>query len=268
MSTSTAPDPRSAEPSAPARGIALLYGVLCYVIGFGGLAYAMAFLNDVLVPKTLNGEVAATGATAVLINVALVLLFGLQHSIMPRPWFKRALTRVLPAWAERSAYVCLSGVALIVLYVFWQPMPEVIWRAESPALRWALYGVQVLGWGVLVLATFMLNHFELFGLSQVWAFVRGRPRAASHFRTPGFYRRIRHPIQLGVMIAFLATPDLTHGHALFAGAFSIYILLALRCLEEPALRREFPEQYTTYQAQVPMLFPRPGRKVSAPTQSA
>lgn len=245
------------------RSIALFYGLVCYLVGFGGLAYAMGFLNDIVVPRTLNEGLAGSLTTALVVNVGLVLLFGLQHSVMARRSFKRALARGFPAWAERSLYVLFSGVAFIVLYAFWQPLPGAVWTVEAPALRALLFGAQAFGWMVLVAATFMLNHFELFGLRQVWAHVRGRELEPSRFRTPGLYKFLRHPIQLGVLIAFWATPDMTLGHLVFAGAMTAYIVIALRFFEEPDLVRDFGDDYIAYRRQVGMLLPRL-RRSSAP----
>jgi len=239
-----------------ARIIASLYGLVCYLVGFGGLAYAMAFINDVVVPGTMNAGTSPSLAVALLVDVALVVLFGVQHSLMARGSFKRALSRVLPDWAERSLYVLLSGAAFIVLYVFWQPLPGFVWHVEAPALRLLLFGVQALGWALLVAATFMLDHLELFGLSQVRARLQGRAPDASSFRTPGLYRFVRHPIQLGVLIAFWATPDMTLGHLVFAASMTLYIVLALRWFEEPDLVAAFGDDYLAYRERVGMLLPR------------
>ncbi len=238
------------------RSLALFYGLVCYLVGFGGLAYAMGFLNDIVVSRTLNGGVAGALAPALIVNIGLVLLFGLQHSVMARRSSKRVITRSIPAWAERSLYVFFSGAAFIALYALWQPLPEVVWTVEAPALRALLFGVQAFGWMVLVAATFMLNHFELFGLRQVWAHVQGREPGPSRFRTPGHYKFLRHPIQLGVLIAFWATPDLTLGHLVFAGAMTAYIVIALRFFEEPDLVKEFGDDYIAYRRQAGMFLPR------------
>ncbi|MDJ0976131.1 MAG: methyltransferase [Planctomycetota bacterium] len=249
------------------RTIALLYGLVCYAVGFGGIAYAIGFLNNVVVPKSLDVGATTALSTALLVNVGLILLFGLQHSIMPRRSFKRALARVLPVWAERSLYVFASGAALAVIYAFWQPMPEVIWSVEAPTMRAALYGIQAFGWMLLVAATFMLDHFDLFGLRQVWAHVRGRPVEPLQFKTPALYRFVRHPIQLGVLVSFWATPEMTLGHLVFASAMSVYIVIALRFFEERDLLRDFGARYASYKEEVGMLMPRFPRTAKAYAQA-
>ena len=252
------------------RFLGLLYGFFSYALGLGSLVYAIFFLNNWLMPITIDGGPDYEGAgavtsTALLINLALCTLFAVQHSVMARKGFKRMLTRLLPNFAERSTYVLLTGVVLAVLYVFWQPMTETIWHVENPALRVALYALQAGGWTLLVAATFMLNHFELFGLTQVVAHARGQEAPLPFFREPGLYRFVRHPIQLGVLISFWANPDMSMGLLLLNVAISGYILVALRFFEEPALVREFGSRYIEYQNRVGMLLPRLRRPVHPAT---
>ena len=245
------------------RILAFLYGALCYAIGFGSLVYAIGFLNNWLVPITIDGDLQSSGATAVAINLGLCMLFAIQHTVMARAGFKRALTRVLPAFAERSTYVLFSGLALVALYLFWQPMPATVWSLESPALRTLVFAVQAAGWGLLVAATFMLSHGELFGISQVAAYLRGTPLPPVVFKEPALYRFVRHPIQLGVLISFWATPDMSVGHLLLNVAISGYIYVALKFFEERDLVRQFGSTYTRYQRRVGMLFPRFGGRDEA-----
>ncbi|MDF1700104.1 MAG: isoprenylcysteine carboxylmethyltransferase family protein [Planctomycetota bacterium] len=245
------------------RIFGLLYGVICYAIGMGAITYLIFFLGGVFVPRTLDGGQAPALGVAVAVNVALLLLFALQHSVMPRRRFKTWLTRVVPPSCERSTYVLASGLALIVLYVGWQPMPGVVWSVEHEALRVALYILQGLGWTVLVAATFMLSHWELFGLAQVWAHVRGRSVPGPTFRMPGFYRHVRHPIQLGVLLGIWITPDMSAGRLLFCVAMTMYILAALVFLEEPDLVREFGDTYRRYRHRAGMLLPKFGGRATS-----
>ena len=242
------------------RILGIVYGALSYAIGMGSLFFALFFLNNFLVGKTIDSGAPGTPIIAIVINLALCMVFALQHSIMARRSFKEWVTRYIPVFAERSTYVLFSGLALILLYAYWQPIPDLVWRVETPALRYALYGLQALGWTWLVASTFMLDHTELFGLKQVWANFKRRALPTMRFRTPGFYRVVRHPIQLGVLVSFWATPDMSVGHLLLCGAISGYILIALSELEERDLVREFGAQYRNYQARVGMLLPKLPRK--------
>jgi protein-S-isoprenylcysteine O-methyltransferase Ste14 len=241
------------------RALGLLYGFVSYAIGMASLFYAVFFLNNWLVPITIDGGADADSSVTgrmLLINLALCSLFAVQHSVMARAGFKRVLTRLLPRFAERSTYVLATGIVLTALYVFWQPMPAAVWSVETPALRTAIYALQVGGWTLLVAATFMLNHFELFGLSQVSANARGQQVPTPVFREPLMYRFVRHPIQLGVLIAFWANPDMSQGLLLLNVSITGYILVALRFFEEPYLVAEFGKRYTEYQSRVGMLLPR------------
>jgi protein-S-isoprenylcysteine O-methyltransferase Ste14 len=249
------------------RIFGLVYGTLSYAIGLGSLVYAIFFLNNWLAPMTIDGgggvALASGAAGVLLINLVLCSLFAVQHSVMARRGFKRALTRLLPAFAERSTYVLFSGLVLVLLYLFWQPMPETIWHVETPAARVALYALQAAGWTLLVAATFMLSHTELFGLSQVLAHAKDAPLPAPRFREPGLYRFVRHPIQLGVLISFWATPDLSMGHLILNAAITGYIVVALRFFEEPDLVRQFGDTYRDYQDRVGMLLPRLRRRAAS-----
>lgn len=240
------------------RAFGLAYGVFAYAIGFGSLAYAALFLNNIIAPRTIDAGAAPSLAVALAVNLGLAMVFAVQHSLMPRKTFKRWLTKMIPAYAERSTYVLASGLALIVLYLFWQPMPQTVWSLEGDGLRMAVWSLQGFGWVFLIAATFMLSHTELFGLKQVWAHAKGQPVAAPHFRMPGLYRFVRHPIQVGVLIIFWSTPDMSLGRLILCSAITGYVVVALVFFEEPDLIREFGDTYRGYRKRVGMLFPKFG----------
>lgn len=233
-----------------------LYGLLAYAVFVGSFTYAIGFVGDLLVPKSIDSG--ATGAlrTALLIDTAVLLLFALQHSGMARQAFKKWWTRFVPWPIERSTYVLFSSIALILLFVLWRPIPEVVWNVEHEAARavlWTLFG---LGWSIVFIATFMIGHGDLFGVRQVWRQLRGQKSPEDRFRVPGLYRVVRHPIMMGFLIAFWATPTMTVGHLLFAGATTGYILVAVQ-LEERDLVERFGDLYREYRRQVPAFFPLP-----------
>jgi protein-S-isoprenylcysteine O-methyltransferase Ste14 len=245
-----------------ARAIYLLFGVVAYLIFFTTFLYLIAFFGDLpQAPRTVDrGGPSAGLAMAVLVNVGLIALFGLQHSVMARQGFKRAWTRIVPQPLERSFYVLFASLALIVLVLFWHPIPTpVIWSIDSPMgvyLMWALFG---LGWLIVLISTFLINHFELFGLHQVWGHARGTPPGAPAFRTPFFYRAVRHPIYAGFILAFWATPEMTVGHLLLAAGMTVYILIAIQ-YEERDLVGMFGEDYVAYRGRAGMLTPRLRRR--------
>jgi methanethiol S-methyltransferase len=239
------------------RSVYLLFGTIAYLIFFLTFLYLIAFVGDLpWVDRTVDrGGIAGDATTALIINVALIALFGLQHSVMARKGFKQAWTRIIPAPVERSMFVLFASLVLIVLFVFWRPIPTVIWSVENEAARmilWALFGV---GWLVVLLSTFLISHFELFGMKQVWDHMRSRTAAEPVFRQPLFYRFVRHPLYLGFFIAFWATPRMTAGHLLLAVGMSVYMLIAIR-YEERDLVRMFGVQYEEYRGRVGMLTPR------------
>jgi methanethiol S-methyltransferase len=244
----------------------LIYGVICYAIFFGTFLYAAGFVGDIGVPKSIDSEPVSSLGFALLVNLGLLGLFAVQHSVMARPAFKRWWTRIIPQPAERSTYVLFSSLALIALFALWQPMGGEIWNVEDPAGRVALYSLFVWGWSLVLVSTFLINHFDLFGLRQVWLYFRGREYTPLPFRTPGPYRWIRHPLYLGWLIAFWATPTMTVAHLVFALATTAYILIAIR-FEERDLVDAHPE-YESYRRQVPMLVPRAGGKTVADSQAA
>lgn len=240
-----------------------IYGVVCYAAFFGSFLYAIGFVGNIVVPRTMDGVPQGDLLTNLLIDVALLGLFAVQHSVMARSGFKRWLTRFVPEAAERSTYVLASSVALIALFAFWQPLGGVVWSVEDPAARAVLYALFAFGWLLVLVSTFLINHFDLFGLRQVWLNLLGRPYRAIGFRTPGPYRYLRHPLYLGWFFAFWATPVMTWTHLLFAAATAGYILIAIQ-LEERDLINALGDQYREYRRRVPMLIPFTRARYQAP----
>ena len=258
------------------RALILLFGLLAYGVFFATFLYLIAFVGNLqttaltqwlpwlpaLVPHSLDaGRAAEPLALSVALNLGLILLFGLQHSVMARLGFKAWLKRHLPAAAERSVYVLLASLVLILLFWQWRPMPATLWAAESAAGQALGWSVFALGFGIVLLSTFLIDHFDLFGLRQAWRAFRAREAAAHRFVTPLFYRWVRHPIYLGFILAFWGGPSMSQGHLLFAAAMSAYILIAIR-FEERDLVRQLGERYRRYREEVPMLLPF-GRRRSA-----
>jgi methanethiol S-methyltransferase len=230
------------------------YGIASYLAFIAAFLYAIAFVGNFIVPRTVDSGIAAPIAEAVIVNVLLLLVFAVQHSLMARPVFKRWWTRIIPQAIERSTYVLLSSLALFLLYWQWRTMPAIVWNVESTAGRvilWALFG---LGWATVFGSTFMINHFDLFGLRQVWLNWRGQPYRELGFQTVMLYRVIRHPIMAGFIVAFWATPTMTAGHLLFAAVTTAYILVAIQ-LEEHDLMVNLGDQYRDYRQRVAMLTP-------------
>lgn len=237
------------------RILSVAYGAVSYLLFLAVFLYAIGFVGDLVVPKTINeGGSASTFWVAVGINLALLGLFALQHSGMARPGFKRWWTRVIPEPIERSTYVLFSNAVLILLFWQWRPMPEVVWQVDVAWAQWTLWGFFGLGWLIVLTATFMISHAHLFGLRQVHDHLQGDDPSAPSFQVRGYYRYVRHPLNLGFLIAFWATPTMTHGRLLFAAATTGYIFIAMG-LEERDLLSRFGERYRRYRERVPMIVP-------------
>ncbi len=247
----------------------LLYGVIAYAIFFLTFLYLIGFVGGVFVPKGVDGAAAQTAAAepgeparsgvAWAVNLGLITLFGVQHSVMARPWFKRRWTKVVPWPIERSTFVLITSLILILMFWQWRPMPQHVWIIEAPAWRALVWALFALGWAVVLLATFLIDHFELFGLKQVWTHYKGRELGRHQFRTPFLYKFTRHPLYFGFLLAFWAAPDMSVGRLVFALGFSAYIITAL-AFEERDLAHYFGDQYRAYMARVSMLIPLPPRK--------
>ena len=240
------------------RLLAVVYGLVAYVFFLGTLLYAVGFVGNLLVPHTIDSGPAAPLPTALVVNVLLMGLFAVQHSVMARPAFKRWWTRLVPSSVERSTFVLFAAAALALLEWQWLPITEPVWTVTAPAGVVVLQGVFWLGWFVVLLSTFLINHFELFGVVQVLARFQGRQLAEPPFRTPFLYRWVRHPIYLGFILAFWSTPTMTVGHLLFAVVTTGYILVGI-WLEERDLIAMFGDKYRRYRAAVSMLLPLPPR---------
>ena len=234
------------------RFLIFLYGIVSYFLSFGTILYAIGFVIALVVPKTIDGGAPVPLLQAVFVNLFLLALFAVQHSVMARPPFKRWLTQYLAAPMERSTYVLLASLTLMLLYWQWRPMPTVIWRVDNPAIAMALTGLALAGWLVALTSTFIINHFELFGVQQVANNLVGRDITAPRFRSPLYYKFVRHPIYLGFIIAFWAAPTMTAGHLLFAAVTSCYILIGIS-LEERDLIALFGDDYRDYRDRVSML---------------
>lgn len=239
--------------------VAVLYGTVAYTVFLGAFLYAIAFVGNLHSAKTIDSGEPGALLPSLAIDVVLLGLFAVQHSVMARPEFKRVWTRVVPESVERATFVLFASLVLILLYWQWRPLPAIVWQVESELAMTVLWAVFWLGWGLVLFSTFLINHFELFGLCQVWARLTGRSIPAPEFKTPGLYKRVRHPIYLGFLLAFWATPVMTLGHLVFAVATTGYILIGIQ-LEERDLIRLFGEQYRRYRREVSMLIPWPGRK--------
>ncbi len=237
------------------RLAALAYGVFCYLIQLAALLYAIGFLANTAVPKGIDEGVAASLPVSIGVNLLLVALFGLQHSLMARDGFKRAWTRLVPEPVERSTYVLLTGLTLAAIYIFWRPLPGVVWSLQDGWLSYAAWLLYLIGWGITLSATFMHNHYDLLGLRQVWRFWQGKPVKDAPFRERALYKHIRHPLMLGLLIAFWSTPHMTWGHLLFAAGMSIYIFVGV-AFEERDLLQQHGEKYRRFRQERPMLIPR------------
>jgi protein-S-isoprenylcysteine O-methyltransferase Ste14 len=232
-----------------------VYGVLAYGCFFATFLYAVGFIGGFGVPHSIDSAPQGSLGVAIAVDVLLLAVFALQHSVMARPAFKRWWTRIVPEPAERSTYVLASSLALMLLFWQWRPIGGVVWQVEHPAGRAVLYGLFAVGWVIVFVSTCLINHFDLFGLRQVWLHLRGEPYRPLGFVTPGWYRHVRHPLYVGWLLTFWATPTMTAAHLLFAGMTTAYILIAIR-FEERDLGEIHGERYAQYRRDTPMLVPR------------
>jgi protein-S-isoprenylcysteine O-methyltransferase Ste14 len=230
--------------------------VICYLVFFATFLYAIGFIGGFVVPTTLDGPARTALGTGIAINVGLLALFAVQHSVMARKWFKDRWTRIVPPPVERSTYVLLSSLALLLMFWQWRPLGGVVWSVTDPTARIVLLALFAFGWSLVLVSTFLINHFDLFGLRQVWLYFTGKPYTMLRFRTPGPYRLVRHPLYVGWFFAFWMTPVMTSAHLLFAVMTTAYILVAIQ-FEERDLVREHGAAYEEYRRRVPMIVPLP-----------
>jgi methanethiol S-methyltransferase len=236
------------------RIIAFLYGLACYALFFVTFLYAIGFVMDLVVPKTIDSGTVVPLAEALIVNLLLMSVFAVQHSVMARKQFKAWWTQLVPPAIERSTYVLASSLALVLLFWQWRPMPAPVWQIGDASVAMAVTGLSFVGWLIVLTSTFLINHFELFGLQQVAANLSGRAIPAARFRTPLYYKFVRHPLYLGFIIAFWATPTMTVGRLLFAAVTTAYIFVGI-LLEERDLMELFGDEYRRYRQRVSMLVP-------------
>jgi protein-S-isoprenylcysteine O-methyltransferase Ste14 len=241
------------------RILAFLYGVLCYLVFFITFLYAIGFVGNVVVPKSIDTGTAVPLAWALLIDALLLSVFAIQHSVMARQWFKRLWTRMVPQPVERSTYVLVASCALLLLFWQWRPMTAIIWDVRNPTGAILLQGLFWIGWGLVLVSTFLVDHFGLFGVKQVYTYLKQQPSEPQPFKTPAVYKTVRHPLYLGFIIAFWSTPRMTLGHLFFAIMTTAYIIVAIQ-FEERDLIRSYGDQYRDYRRRVSMLIPMPPRK--------
>ena len=235
------------------RSLYFVYGVTAHVIFFFVYAYLIGFVTGFLTPTTLDGPRAATPLAA-LVDILLIAAFGIQHSVMARPAFKRWWTQFIPTAIERATYVMVSNAIMIAMFLLWQPLPLTVWQVQNQSVRCALWALAAAGWMLVPAASFLINHFDLFGTRQVWLYLKGRAYSQPPFRMPLLYRIVRHPLYVGWLMAFWITPTMSAGHLLFASGMTAYILIAIR-FEERDLARVHGAEYSEYRKRVPMLIP-------------
>ncbi len=236
------------------RTLAMVYGLAAYLVFFFTFLYAIGFVTGMIVPKTVDAGPTGPLSQSLLVDLLLMSLFAIQHSVMARSGFKRWWTQYVPVAVERSTYVLFASLCLILLFRYWRPIPGVVWEVPDEGIATALSAVPFFGWFIVLVSTFLINHFELFGLHQVAVTLTGRRMPQPRFQTPGLYKLVRHPIYLGFIIAFWATPLMTTGHLLFAAVTTAYILVGI-CLEERDLTALFGDRYRQYRQRVGMLLP-------------
>ena len=241
------------------RSLFFLYGIICYFVFFVTFLYAVGFVGNFIVPKTIDSGFQGGSTYAWVVNILLLSLFAVQHSVMARPGFKKWWTRIIPKPIERSTYVLLSSVVLILLFTFWRPIDGVVWNLKGGLAGSVLIALNFFGWFMVLLDTFLINHFHLFGLQQVYFNLKRKDQPHPKFVKPLFYKIVRHPLMLGFIIAFWTTPEMSVGHLLFAFATTGYILVAIQ-LEERDLVRYHGEEYRRYQQEVSQIIPMPPRR--------
>jgi protein-S-isoprenylcysteine O-methyltransferase Ste14 len=238
-----------------ARLATLAYGVACYAFFLVTFLYAIGFVGNLIVPKSIDSGATAPLAESLIVNILLLGMFAVQHTVMARPAFKRAWTRFVPKAIERSTFVLFASAVLALLFWQWRPLPAAVWTVTDPLWSTTLWALFAAGWATVLVATFLINHFELFGLTQTWAFFNRKEAKPPEFATPFFYKQVRHPIYLGFIIAFWATPMMSVGHLLFAIATTGYIFVGI-FFEERDLIAHFGDRYRKYQQEVGMLMPK------------
>lgn len=234
--------------------LVLIYGIAAYLVFLVAFLYAIGFVGNLFVPKTIDSGIETSVLYSVLINLGLLSLFALQHSVMARPAFKKWFTQIIHPAIERSTYILLSSLVLLLIYWKWQPMTTIVWETQD-SLAIILLGIYFLGWGIVFLSTFMISHFELFGLTQIYQNFKDQSITYPNFQVNWFYKLVRHPLMLGFIIAFWAAPTMTYGRLLFAAVTTAYILIAVKYLEEKDLKKLIGKDYENYQKNVPMIFP-------------
>ncbi|MEH6406736.1 MAG: methanethiol S-methyltransferase [Leeuwenhoekiella sp.] len=248
--------------------IILVYGVLAYILFLFSFLYAIGFVGNLIVPKSIDSGNETDFLAALVFNIVLLSVFALQHSIMARPAFKKLWIRIIGKAVERSTYVLFSSLALILIFWKWQPMTDTVWSIENNALALSLRALFFMGWAIVLLSTFMISHFELFGLTQIFNNFKNKVSQSPKFQVNFFYKLVRHPIMLGFLVAFWATPVMTTGHLLFTVITTAYILIAVKFLEEKDLKKALGSKYVNYQKEVPMIIPfTKKRKVSAKSRT-
>lgn len=242
------------------RALFLTFSAIAYAIFLATFLYLIGFVGNLAgLPMTVDKGPAASVGMAVITDIALIALFGVQHSVMARQGFKKAWTRTVPKPIERSVYVLMASAALIILFSFWRPIDGVVWDVVNPLGHTIIWALFLAGWGIVLLSTFLINHFELFGLQQAWLHLSGREAAAPVFRQPLLYKWVRHPLYMGFFLAFWATPHMSYGHLLLSIGMSIYMLIAIS-YEEKDLISHFGREYEEYRTRVGMLLPGIGRR--------
>lgn len=258
LETVRRPMPAAWSTTLAGRALIVAYGVVAYLAFFVVILYTIGFVSGFAVPKAINDGPVGGVAEAVVVNTCLMLLFVIQHTVMARPAFKRWITAYIPQAAERSTFVLLASACLGLVLWRWQPIPDVLWQAEHPLVRGVLHSISLLGWGIVFFSSFLIDHFDLFGLRQVVLHARSRPYTDHPFVVRSLYKFVRHPLMLGFVLAAWFTPDLTVGHVLFAGLLTAYILFGIR-VEERDLLKAHGDDYRAYRDRTPALLPIPRR---------